>query len=57
MEVTEMQGYFDILQIGTAVFRAGICLIQAVVIVWILTKLYGRRQMCIRDSAAVSAIP
>ena len=51
MEVTEMQGYFDILQIGTAVFRAGICLIQAVVIVWILTKLYGRRHDGIRGMA------
>lgn len=51
MEVTEMQGYFDILQIGTAVFQAGICLIQAVVIVWILTKLYGRRHDGIRGMA------
>ena len=51
MEVTEMQGYFDILQIGTAVFRAGICLIQAVVIAWILTKLYGRRHDGIRGMA------
>lgn len=51
MEVTEMQGYFDILQIGIAVFQAGICLIQAVVIVWILTKLYGRRHDGIRGMA------
>lgn len=51
MEVTEMQGYFDILQIGTAVFQAGICLIQAVAIVWILTKLYGRRHDGIRGMA------
>ena len=51
MEVTEMQGYFNILQIGTAVFQAGIFLIQAVVIVWILTKLYGRRHDGIRGMA------
>src|SRR5699024_1842516 len=51
MEVTEMQGYFDILQIGIAVFHAGICLIQAVLIVWILTKLYGRRHDGIRGMA------
>ena len=56
MEVTEMQGYFDILQIGIAVFQAGICLIQAVVIVWILTKLYGRRHDGIRGMAGSAVL-
>lgn len=56
MEVTEMQGYFDILQIGTAVFRAGICLIQAVVIVWILTKLYCRKHDGIRGMAGSAVV-
>ena len=50
-EIAGMQTGLDILQLGTAVFHAGICLIQAVLIVWILTKLYGRRHDGIRGMA------
>ena len=50
-KIAGMQTGLDILQIGTVVFQAGICLIQAVLIVWILTKLYGRRHDGIRGMA------